>query len=256
MLIDPAPNGGDRSVVFVLTLIWPHRIQHWVRTVKVSVVDHMQRSDLIGVGAGAVEGTTVTLTGLPWSEAKVFRIGEIIQEYEPIKSKMILPEFSRIEEHLRGRTRCAAEFFDKMDASRGMVVKSDGSPDEFRAWMYTHPVGCPAPKELEEAPFIGPYGPAVRERQYLPTGWATSPYVPPYAMDARGESAMPIEAVYDIWRYNEEEVCELKPSFCEYNRQRGFPVSFAGAPVNEDGTMIVEAARVRDGDTCGAASAT
>ena len=51
MLIDPAPNGGDRSVVFVLTLIWPHRVQHWVRTVKVSVVDHMQRSDLIGVGA-------------------------------------------------------------------------------------------------------------------------------------------------------------------------------------------------------------
>ena len=117
-------------------------------------------------------------------------------------------------------------------------------------------MGCPAPKELEEAPFIGPYGPAVREGQYLPTGWATSPYVPPYAMDARGESAMPIEAVYDIWRYNEEEVCELKPSFCEYNRQRGFPVSFAGAPMNEDGTMIVEAARVRDGDTCGAASAT
>ena len=215
-----------------------------------SVVDHMERSDLIGAGAGAVEGTTVTLTGLPWSEAKVFRIGEIIQESEAIRRKVILPDFALIEEHLAGRTRCAAEFFDKMDASRGMVVGEDGSPDENRAWMYTHPVGCPAPRELEEAPFIGPYGPAVREAQYLPTGWATSPYVPPYEMDARGLSAMPIEAVYDIRRFTEEEVCALKPSFCEYNRERGFPVAFPGAPMHEDGSPVVEAARARAEGKC------
>ena len=50
---------------------------------------------------------------------------------------------------------------------------------------------------------------------------------------------MPIEAVYDIWRFTEEEVCALKPSFCEYNRERGFPVAFPGAPMNEDGSPIV-----------------
>ena len=43
-----------------------------------------------------------------------------------------------------------------------------------------------------------------------------------------GLSVMPPEAVYDIERYSEEEICALKPSYCEYNRARGFPITLKG----------------------------
>ena len=47
-------------------------------------------------------------------------------------------------------------------------------------------------------------------------------------MELMGLSAMPPEAVYDIERYTEEEICALKPSYCEYNRARGFPITLKG----------------------------
>ena len=71
----------------------------------------------------------------------------------------------------------------------------------------------------------------MREGQYLPTKWAESKYIAPYELEAQGSSAMPLEAIFDIERYSEEEICQLKPSFCEYNAERGFPNAVAGAPL-------------------------
>ena len=41
---------------------------------------------------------------------------------------------------------------------------------------------------------------------------------------------MPLEAISDIERYSEEEICDLKPSFCAYNAMHGYPNSIPGAP--------------------------
>ena len=197
--------------------------EHVVRTAKVFVADHYEDSGLIE--EGAIEGTTFSITSLPWQEAKAFRVGDIIQRYPPIFSKMRLPSHEKIEMSLAGRTRCAGEFFGRMDGTSAMAVDEEKKPLEDAAWRYTFPVGCPAPPHIETEFFIGPYGKARREKQYLPTAWATSPYVAPYEMEKMGLSAMPPEAVYDIERYSEEEICALKPSYCEYNRARGFPIT-------------------------------
>ena len=98
-----------------------------------------------------------------------------------------------------------------MDARSAMLLnETDGSPLPTAAWRYTYPVGCPAPEEVENAIFISPYGPSKREKQYLPTQWAESTYIPPYEMEKQGISAMPLEAITDIERYSEEEICTLK----------------------------------------------
>ena len=187
-------------------------LEHVVRTAKVFVADHYEKSNLIqDMPGNVIEGTTVSVTTLPWQEAKLFRIGEIIQEYAPIKSKMMFPDFNAIESFLKGRSRCAGEFFAQMDARSAMLLnETDGSPLPTAAWRYTYPVGCPAPEEVENAIFISPYGPSKREKQYLPTQWAESTYIPPYEMEKQGISAMPLEAITDIERYSEEEICTLK----------------------------------------------
>ena len=204
--------------------------EHVVRTAKVFVADHYEDSGLIE--EGAIEGTTVSITSLPWHEAKAFRVADIIQRHPPIWAKMRLPSFEKIAMSLGGRTRCAGEFFGRMDASSAMVVDEAGQPVPEAAWRYTYPVGCPAPPEIATSFFIGPYGPAIREKQFLPTAWAESPYVAPYELEKLGLSAMPPEAVFDIERYSEEEICRLKPSYCEYNKSRGFPITKAGGCMN------------------------
>ena len=200
--------------------------EHVVRTAKVFVVDHYEDSELIE--EGAIEAATFSITSLPWQEAKLFRVGDIIQRYPPIFSKMRLPSHEKIEMSLAGRTRCAGEFFGRMDAKSAMTLDRNSDPIPEAAWRYTYVVGCPAPPHIATATFIGPYGKAIREGQVLPTAWATSPYVAPYELERMGVSAMPPEAVNDIERYSEEEICALKPSYCEYNRARGFPITLKG----------------------------
>ena len=188
--------------------------EHIVRTAKVFVADHYEDSGLIE--EGAIEGTTFSITSLPWQEAKAFRVGDIIQRYPPIFSKMRLPSHEKIEMSLAGRTRCAGEFFGRMDGTSAMAVDEEKKPLEDAAARYMHPSGCPSPPSTGET---------TTPMQFLPTAWATSPYVAPYEMEKMGLSAMPPEAVYDIERYSEEEICALKPSYCEYNRARGFPIT-------------------------------
>ena len=189
--------------------------EHVVRTAKIFVADHYEDSGLIE--EGAIEGTTFSITSLPWQEAKLFRVGDIIQRYPPIFSKMRLPSHEKIEMSLAGRTRCAGEFFGRMDGTSAMAVDEKKQPLEDAASRYTHPSGCPLPSSEGTTP-----------QQFLPTAWAASPYVAPYELERMGLSAMPPEAVYDIERYSEEEICTLKPSYCEYNRARGFPITLKG----------------------------
>ena len=63
--------------------------EQWVRTSKVFVVDHAEANPRLHPSGAAVEATMATLTALPWQEAKSFRVGSIIQNYEKIRKKML-----------------------------------------------------------------------------------------------------------------------------------------------------------------------
>lgn len=108
-----------------------------------------------------------------------------------------------------------------------LVNVTDGSPIADAASRYTFPLGCPAPNQG-----------TLREEQYLPTRWAESLYVAPYELEAQGSSAMPLEAIFDIERYSEEEICNLKPSFCAYNAKHGYPNAVPGAPLLNDYSQV------------------
>merc|ERR1719230_1029100 len=69
--------------------------EHWVRTAKLFIVDHYEATAL--VPGGSVEGAMATATALPWQEAKLFRVGSIVQESEAVRGKAMLPpDASRI----------------------------------------------------------------------------------------------------------------------------------------------------------------
>ena len=133
--------------------------EQWVRTSKVFLVDYYESNPALHPGSGAsVEATMATLTTLPWQEAKSFRVGSIIQSYPPIRERMKFPNFEAIEAALSGRTRCALEFSNGFDPEASIFAGS-----EQTAIRYGVPFGCPG-----------------TDGQFLPTAWASSPYVPPH----------------------------------------------------------------------------
>ena len=166
-----------------------------MRTGKVFIPDFYSDSELL---PGAVEGAIVTLTAPPWREAKTFRVGQIIQDAPAVRQGMRFPDVARIRSTLEGRSRCANEFFDRMDAARGLL--SAGLEDVH--WRYKRIAGCPT-----------------TEGAFVPEPWASSPYVSPWRMEAMDEfnrSAMPLEAVNRIGEFTKEEICRMTPSFCAY----------------------------------------
>ena len=179
--------------------------EHWVRTAKLFIVDHYEATAL--VPGGSVEGAMATATALPWQEAKLFRVGSIIQESEAVRGKAMLPpDASRIREALGGRDRCASGFFGSMQPSEGMLTAADGSLSEEAAARYTYVPGCPSYGTSDEPGFI-------------PQAWAESAYVPPHEMETMEEfnfSAMPPEAV--AGGFEAREICAFVPGFCAYNK--------------------------------------
>lgn len=142
----------------------------------------------------------MTLTSLPFKDHLNFVVGTAIQEYEPIKSKIMFPNEAAIKEALEGRTRCPYEYFD------GLGIKD---------W-------CPAPNETgSPMNYLNPssYGMTRgcvpgHEAQHIPDAWANSPYVPAYELD----EIVPDEAIWHWEDYGPvacTHVCPWVPSLCE-----------------------------------------
>ena len=106
--------------------------EQWVRTSKVFVVDHAEANPRLHPSGAAVEATMATLTALPWQEAKSFRVGSIIQNYEKIRKKMLFPPpTATISAALAGRSRCALEFSDAFVPSASIFAASPSGETAF-----------------------------------------------------------------------------------------------------------------------------
>eukprot|EP00965_Chrysotila_dentata_P223479 6193597-Pleurochrysis_carterae.AAC.1 len=203
--------------------------EQWVRTSKTFVMDYMKEQPCMHTSGGTISGAYATLTALPFRDHINFAIGEVIQEYPPIKANIQVrslpngsPEVSlptlrqsvRVIPHLAGllycrlilkpkedivksvfanRTRCFAAFYEGFQPEACPPVNSPDGPQD--------PPGEQADMGSACEPGNG--------YQHVPTEFGMEPYVPPHRM----LDPMPDRAIYKFDEYKDTDVCE---TFCKF----------------------------------------
>lgn len=139
-------------------------LEQWLRTAKTFVVDYYQESPCLHWTNGTIEGAFLTLTTLPTKDYLNLVVGTAIQEYAPVKSRVMYPNEDAIKAALADRTRCPFEFMDALG-----VKDFCPTPNETGSPMYFL-----SPARYDMIRGCVPGHPA----QHIPETWANSPCVP------------------------------------------------------------------------------
>lgn len=173
-------------------------LEEWLRTAKTFVVDYYQATPCLHPSNATIEGAMMTLTAMPFNDHLNFVVGTAIQEYEPVKSRIMYPDEDAIKMAFEGRSRCAYEFYEVFGRSDSCPVGNESHAPLYFSGGYSQYTAC------NPASFL----------KHIPDAWATAPYVSAYLLD----DPAPDEAILGWDRYAPvacTHVCPWVPELCD-----------------------------------------